>query len=171
MENGKKRITEALKQAMQAENEGYHFYKMAAQNTPDAKGQDIFNLLADDEKGHFEFLKGQYESFLASGRASLSFKLGRPNTFSGTHPIFSEEIKNRIGKAHYEMTALSIGMQLESSAVSFYQAEAKAAADDEVARRFFEDLAEWERGHLAILQKQAELLKEEYWNAGGFSPF
>ena len=100
MDSGTKRITEALKQAMQAENEGYHFYMMAAQNTPDPKGQEIFRLLAEDEKGHFEYLKGHYQSFLENGRAAAGLKLGAPVSLTGSHPIFSEKIKDRIGSAH-----------------------------------------------------------------------
>ena len=121
-----KRITDGLGKAMQAEHEGHHFYKMAAQNTQDEKGRKIFLQLADEEMDHFNFLKTQYRSILETGKLDENIKLGKAKAFTGEHPIFSDEIKNRIGSAHYEMTAISIGIQLELSAVTFYTAEADA---------------------------------------------
>lgn len=170
MDDAAKRIADGLKKAMQAENEGYHFYKMAAQNTQDEKGREVFNLLAEEEMGHFEFLKGQYKSITETGKVDEAVKLGARKVFTESHPIFTEDIKDRIESAHYEMTALSIGAQLELSAVHFYKGEADAASDPAV-KAFYDELAEWERGHYTALREQAEILKEEYWDRGGFSPF
>lgn len=171
MDDTIKRVTEALKQAMQAEQEGNHFYLMAASNTQDPKGQEVFRQLAEDEVMHFNFLKGQYKAFTETGKADGSLKLPKKASPDASHPIFSDEIKKRIGNAHYEMTALSVGAQLELSAVQFYETEAKAAKGDSVVETFFKDLADWEREHLNALQGQADMLKEAYWNEGGFSPF
>ena len=44
-----KRVSEALNKAMQAENEGYHFYQMASSNTQDSKGREVFQQLAEEE--------------------------------------------------------------------------------------------------------------------------
>ena len=164
------RIAEGLRRAMQAEHEGQHFYLMAAKSTMDSRGREVFQTLANDEVDHFNFLKGHYASILKTGRIDSSLKL-RPRTeFKGEHPIFSDEIKARIGNAHFEMTAVSIGIQLELSAVKFYKAEAEAAKDPEV-KAFYEELAAWEQGHLNALQSEASALKEEYWERGGFAPF
>jgi rubrerythrin len=171
MDSGSKRIADALSKAMQAENEGYHFYLMAAKSTDDPKGKKTFLLMAEEEKGHFDYLKKQYGLFLKTGCVDQAVKLTPMTNYTESHPIFSTEIKNRIGNAHYEMTALSIGIQLELSAVRFYKAEAEAAAGSPHVQKLFEELASWEEQHLAILQKEAELLKEEYWTKGGFSPF
>lgn len=166
-----KRVQEALKQAMQAEQEGNHFYLMAASNTKDPKGQEVFRQLAEDEVMHFNFLKGQYRAFMETGKADASLKLPKKASPDASHPIFSDDIKKRIGSAHYEMTALSVGAQLELNAVQFYETEARAAKGHPVVETFFQDLAEWEREHLTALQGQSEMLKEAYWDEGGFSPF
>ncbi|MFH2002412.1 MAG: ferritin family protein [Planctomycetota bacterium] len=165
------RVVEALKKAMQAEQEGNHFYLMAASQLQDPKGQQVFRQLAEDEVMHFNFLRSQYSAFTKTGKADASLKLPEKASPQSSHPIFSDAIKSRIGNAHYEMTALSVGAQLELSAVRFYEAEAKAAVDDPVVQKFFHDLAEWEREHLTALQSQSDMLKEAYWNEGGFSPF
>jgi rubrerythrin len=163
------RISEGLAKAMQAENEGRHFYLMAAQNTQDEQGKEVFKQLADEELDHFNFLKTQYKAILETGKVDPSVKLPGKK-FMGDHPIFSEALKGRISGAHYEMTALSVGIQLELSAVNFYKMEAKSF-DDPVVKAFYNDLAEWENGHLEALRAQADELKEDYWDKGGFSPF
>ena len=170
MDKATQRIAAGLRKAMQAENEGRYFYMMAAQSTQDAKGRETFRDLAREEQEHFEFLKGQLESVVETGQINAGLDLGQAKQFTGSHPIFSAEIQQRVGSAHYEMTALAIGILLERSAVDFYQAEAAAVSDPEI-RAFYEKLAEWEQTHLAMLQKQAETLKEDYWHDAHFAPY
>ncbi|MBU0753622.1 MAG: ferritin family protein [Planctomycetes bacterium] len=164
-----KRLHDGLAKAMQAENEGRHFYLMAAQNTKDAQGKEVFEQLADEEQDHFNFLQAHYKAVKQTGNPDQSVKLAEKK-FNGDHPIFSDELKKRIGSAHYEMTALSIGVQLELSAVNFYRGEAKAA-EDHLVKDLYNELAAWEEGHLNALRSQVDSLKEDYWNEGGFSPF
>jgi len=169
MDEAVTRMTEGLRKAMQAEHEGRHFYLMAAQTTQDNQGRDTFQRLADEELDHYNFLKAQYSALNETGKIDPQVKLG-PKKFTGEHPIFSPELKQRIGGAHYEMTALSIGIQLELSAVQFYRAEAEAASDPNVTA-FYEELATWELGHLNALQKEVDALKEDYWHEAKFEPF
>ena len=165
-----KRLTDGLKKAIQAEIEGYHFYMMAAQNTSDAKGKEVFQMLAGEEQVHANFLRAQFKSFTDSGKADSSAKLGKPNILDSGSPVFSDSLKSRIGSAHYEMTALSIGIQLELNAVKFYRAEMEASNDDAV-KAFYRDLMEWEQGHYKALLKQHDSLKEDFWNEANFAPF
>jgi rubrerythrin len=162
-------IEEGLLNAMRAEHEGYHFYTMAAESTTDEKGKEIFRKLADDERQHAEFLKAQYESMRKTGKPDLSVSLGPKSEYSGKSPIFSDGIRERIKNAHYEMTALSIGIQLELDAVKHYNKLAEVSKDETVYK-FFKDLAEWESGHYRALLDQQDVLKEDYWSASGFSP-
>jgi rubrerythrin len=170
MDASTQRTVDGLRHAMQAEHEGHHFYRMAASATQDPKGQKVFEQLAAEELEHFQFLQGQLAAVTRTGTFDPQVRLGDPKDLSDPHPIFSPEIRTRIGQAHYEMTALSIAIQLELSAVNFYAAEAKAATVAEV-KAFYEKLESWERGHLNALQRQADGLREDYWHEGGFSPF
>jgi rubrerythrin len=170
MDTQKKQLLDGLLQAIQAERDGHSFYQMAATSTKDPKARDIFARLASEELDHLEFLTKQHASVLKTGRPDRAVKFGPRNNLSGMSPIFSDDIKMRIGGAHVEMSALSIGIKLELDAMSFYKAQA-AAANDEVARGFFKELAEWEAGHYRALLMQQDELKKDYWAAGGFSPF
>jgi rubrerythrin len=163
-------VAEGLKKAMLAELEGHHFYQMAARATDDPQGKQVFQRLAQEELEHHEFLKAQFKAVLTDGAPDTGLKLGQPVPLTGDSPIFSAALVERIGQAHYEMTALSVGAQLELAAERFYR-EAAAAADSAVVRGFYEELADWESGHYHALLAQQESLKEDYWAAGGFAPF
>jgi rubrerythrin len=165
-----KRTMEGLEKAMQAEMQGYHFYQMAAKTTTDAKTGETFLYLAEEEKGHFEFLKDQLDSIAKTGRVASDIRLGEKRDLAGKHPIFSDQLLARIGSAHYEMTALAIAIQLEQSAVEFYKTESEAAVDPAV-KAFYRDLMLWEQGHLAAFEAEDRALKEDYWHEARFSPF
>ena len=68
------------------------------------------------------------------------------------------------------MTALSVGMQLESSGMQFYEGQA-GAASDQVVKQFFHELAEWESSHYQTLQRQFDLLKADYFGESGLPEF
>lgn len=170
MDEQTRKLAEALKKAALAEVEGQHFYRMAATTTQDDKGRSVFNQLAEDEVQHERWLRAHYVSVVEHGVPDEGVKLGRAPDLKGAWPIFSENIKSRIKDAHYEMTALAVGIQLELGAMNFY----KKCADETVnqkLKRFFLELAEWERAHYQALLSQQETLKEDYWTETGFSPF
>lgn len=170
MDDAVKRVIDGLQQAVRTETDGYHFYTMAANTVQDPKGKEVFNRLAQDELSHLRFLNVQYKSFSDQGKADEQAKLGPRPEWGGENPIFSEKIHKRLDQAHFEMSALSIGIQLELASEQFYRQEAGAAADPAVTK-FYTELAEWESGHYHALLKQQEALKEEYWSRGGFAPF
>ena len=165
-----KKLAQALKTAIQAEFEGQHFYMMAAQSTKDAKGKEIFELLSREELDHANYLKGQYKSVIEHGKLDQGLSLGPRATLSIANPIFSDDLRNRIKEAHYEMTALAVGIQLELGAEKFYR-KSSEESDDPLAKKFFAELADWEAGHYKALSDQQDALKEDYWADSGFTPF
>ncbi len=165
---GENELLTALTNAIRAEVEGHSFYLMAAKTTVDALGKQVFERLAAEELDHAAFLRSQYDSIRESGTAA-PVRLGIPAVPAGS-PIFSADIRKRIAQAHFEMTALSVGAQLEQTAMTFYAAQADTATDPEVAR-FFRELADWERGHYRTLVAQLDSLREEFWASNQFSPF
>jgi rubrerythrin len=163
-------IVDALKSAVQAEGEGYHFYMMAAASTKDPKGKEVFETLAREEQDHARYLKAQYRSLLDTGRPDAGVRLGTRLDLTGPSPIFSPALRGRAADAHYEMSALSIGMQLELGAAQFYRGlAAKAAAP--VLKQVLLELAEWETGHYEALQREQSSLRDDYFGDGGFSRF
>lgn len=170
MSDASQQIIEGLRQAIRNESDGFHFYTMAAARIEDDKGREVFETLAREEQHHLNFLKRQHRSLVETGKIDPTIGLGKPAELTGDSPIFSEAIKARIKDAHFEMSALSIGIQLELGSRQFYERQANQADIAEV-QEFYRRLADWESGHYHALLGQQESLKEEYWSAGGFAPF
>lgn len=170
MDDATKRMAKGLLEAIRAERDGYNFYAMAAQGMKDKKGREMFETLAKEEQEHEQFLEAQYKSMVEQGNPDPNLRLQAKADLSGESPLFSDGIRGRLGEAHHEMSALSIGIRLEQAAMDYYRAQAKDVPDQTV-RDFYVQLADWEQGHYYALLRQEELLKEEYWAAAGFHPF
>ena len=165
-----KQLLESLLEAAKAERYGHDFYLMAAMSTKDTKGKGVFETLAAEEMDHMKFLLSQYDSVLKTGRVDIELKLGPKADLNGPSPIFSDNLKARIKDANFEMTALSIGIQLERDAMVYYRKQSEVA-EDEVVKEFFSYLSVWESEHYSALLKQQDELKEDYWSTSGFAPF
>lgn len=170
MDESSRKIADGLQQAMRTETDGHHFYLLAAGKVEDDQGREVFETLAREELGHLSFLKSHYESFIKTGKPDPAARLGPRASLEGDNPVFSEKLRRRIGEAHFEMSALSIGIQLELNAERYYREQAEQAPHPDV-KDFFHELADWEAGHYHALLRQQESLKEDYWAAGGFAPF
>lgn len=158
-----------LKEAILTEQTGFQFYTVAAANTTDARGREVFGQLARDESEHRQWLRRQYDHIVA-GTPWEEMKPEAHADLSGPSPIFSDDLRSRIGEAHWEMTALAVGLALEEATVIRYRELAQTAERPEV-RKFFEELTKWEESHAEALSRQSNLLKESYWREARFAPF
>jgi rubrerythrin len=168
----KNNLAQILKDAIKVESDGYHFYKIAADQTTDPKGKEMFESLASDEITHMKMLKEQYRIYKEQGKFDWEEeKLKIKTTFdpSSASPIFSQEFKKKINESHFEMTALSIGIMLEQNSIDLYKKSAERVEDPQ-ARTLFSFLANWEGQHLRALISQQNYLKEEYWSDARFFP-
>ena len=132
-------------------------------------GKETFTRMAEEEMGHFNYLRHQYKSVLEKGDYDLSKKLLKKEYKHAENPIFSDEIKNRIKDSHFEVSALTIGMKLELDAVNFYRSCAQKAQSEEV-KQFYNELAEWEQDHYRAFEGALIMLKEDYFQANNFVP-
>lgn len=169
MDDRTKELTEGLRRAYLAEVEGEHFYRMAAAATDDDMGRQVFEQLAADERQHQAFLRHQHDALTETGRLDETVELGRARGLNEKSPLFSDALRARVGEAHFEMTALSVGVQLELAAEKLYRAEA-ARSTLPFLKRFYTELADWEATHYAALSREQEALRADYWQANGFTP-
>jgi rubrerythrin len=163
------KLLEILSNAMQVEIDGYQFYKLASEKTEDKKGKEVFSSLAEDEKKHYQILKGQYEKVRKTGGIEFINKKAEFFKSESPSPIFSEDFKKRIKDMHFEMSALSIGALLEKNSIEFYRKAGEQSEDKEV-KDLFSYLVQWEQEHLKALITQQQYLKEAYWQDARFSP-
>jgi len=162
-------ILQGLKTAIEAELTGHEFYKNAAKTTSDPVGKETFSRMAEEEIGHFNYLRHQYKSVLEKGEYDFTKKLLKKDHKHAESPIFSDEIKRRIKDSHFEVSALTIGMKLELDAMRFYSACAEKA-DNEGVKKFYAELADWEKDHYRAFEQQLDMLKEDYFQANNFVP-
>jgi len=170
MDESTKELIKGLREAMQAERTGHTFYKNAAMTTQDPRGKEVFEQLAREELEHFEFLAAHYKSMVDKGTLAQGAALKGHAEVDPESPLFSEQLKERIQDAHFEMSAISIAVQLELNAINRYRELAAKATLPEV-KRFFEELASWESSHYNAFLNQQRALQDDYWTASGFSPF
>lgn len=163
-------ILAGLKEAILTEHTGSDFYSVASRHTTDPKGREVFLMLAAEEALHQRWLEQQYATIAAGRHPEPFISTADGAVFDDANPIFSDELRTRIGEAHWEMTALSVGLQLELATIARYRQLAAAAGIAEL-REFYEMLMRWEEGHARALERQSKLLREDYWNEAGFAPF
>jgi rubrerythrin len=169
MTTSNEKVLAALQTAMEAEMTGRHFYNNAAATTEDPQGKETFKRLAEEELLHFNYLKKQYGSVLETGNFNFSTPLAENFNTDVSGPIFSQQLKARIKQSHFEISALSVGMQLELNAVNFYRKCAEESDNAEV-KAFFNHLVKWEQGHYDGFAQELSILKEDYWQANNFVP-
>jgi len=163
------RLLPRLEGALRAERDGFTFYTTAAEQSEDPAAKEVFGHLADEERRHFEALQLEYRQLLEGSAWDGSVTLGERWTPPEAGGIFSADFRRRIAGRHLEMSALSIGILLEKDAEAFYRAAAAEETDAQI-RAFLLELADWEAGHLQMLMREDELLRDEYWNENRFSP-
>lgn len=167
MENEK--ALEILKSAILMETRGQAFYKNVAEQTNNEDVKNIFNIMANEEKLHAEFLSRQYSSIKKSGKPDHLI-LPEETAENVVNLILSPEIKNQISGAGYEAAAISASIDMENKAVEIYTDFAHQAKEQEI-KDLFLWLADWEKGHVKILSELDKELKEKIWFDNNFWPF
>jgi len=163
----------ALKMAIRIEQNGYRFYRRAAEETGDPKAEEMFNGLAEEEVAHESILRTRLEALEREGAWVPVAEAEWPdeNRDAGGEAVFSPE---RIGERVYdytsELSALRMAYLIEKNAVEFY-AKAARETDDPVGKGMYEDLADWEREHQRMLEGEYRFLADRFKLDMGFAPF
>ncbi|MFW5786957.1 MAG: ferritin-like domain-containing protein, partial [Halanaerobiales bacterium] len=132
-----------IKQALINENEGYQFYKMAAEQSSNEEEKHSFNKLAKEELEHIDYLEELYNELSEEDENKIdAFDIKLPESPG----IFQWENVSR-EKGSMALSVFSIGIKMEKESVDFYK-KAAEKTDIEAARRLYEVLIEWEYQHL-----------------------
>ena len=170
MSDAKQDIFDILQKAYQIEVDGYTFYSMVADKADKPAVQELFGKLAKDEKEHKAYLTGVMQAYEERGTAAFRIDRKAPDFRAFSATIFSDTFKEQAEGAQFEMGVLSIGLQLENNAITYFTQAAREADDAEV-RSFYQFLADWEKEHFEALKRLYNGVREEFWTEGRFSPF
>ena len=163
------RTLDILKEAILLETRGKAFYMSVAERAEHRAVKTFFEDMAGEEEKHAAVLSDQYRSF----QHHHQFKpMDLENSESSGTPdrVLSDEIKHKISAADFEAAAISAAMAMEERAVKLYSERVDSASDPD-EKAVYEWLAQWERGHLRLLEKLERELTEKVWHDNQFWPF
>jgi len=167
MENQK--TLDIMKMAILMEKRGLAFYSNVAEQTADPDIKIIFSTMAAEETIHVKFLSDQFLN-LEKNQAFEPVALPVVAADGIANMILSDEVKQRIGAAGFEAAAISAAIDMEKKAIEVYSQQASASSDPD-EKKLFSWLADWEKGHLKILNDLDNELKEKIWFDNQFWPF
>lgn len=163
-------IREVLSRAWQVENDGHAFYAMVAQRTDREAVREVFEKLARDEVQHKAFLKDIASRYDREGAAAFLVPRSDPSSRTFVDRVLTDRFRAQARDADFEVSALSIGLTLESNAIALFQEQAQRASETEV-RDFYRFLADWERQHYDTLRDLFQDLRRDLFETGRFEPF
>ncbi len=167
MESNDKAI-EVLKTAILLERRGKAFYSQAARQTESKSAKKIFEMMAEEEDEHIEFLTNQFKNYIEHHEFLKTNDHHEED--EAVMEILSEDVKKEISAAGFEAAAISAAIDFENRAISVYSTRAEEATDPK-EKEMYKMLADWEKGHHHLLYKLNEDLKEQIWNDNNFWPF
>jgi rubrerythrin len=167
MENEK--ALDILKSAILMETRGQAFYKNVVDQTKSTDVKSIFTTMMEEEKLHADYLTKQYLSIKHNGSPD-QLALPKESANNIANMILSPEIKNEISGAGYEAAAIGASIDMENKAVEIYTNFANEAKDAEI-KELFTWLANWEKGHVKLLNELDVELRDKIWFDNQFWPF
>ena len=141
---------DAIKLAMNAEQQAHNYYSQSAEKATNPKGKDMFRQLAAFELNHYNYLKSLLAS-LQEGNGWISYAgtqfSGTAQSSAGKDPSVEEGTKDDV------LSILSKAIEDEKNASAYYTKLAEET-DDPAGKEIFKKLAEEEKLHTKILNDQ-----------------
>ncbi len=159
---------DVLKTAILLERRGKAFYTQAARDSKSKSATKIFEMMAEEEDEHINFLVDQFKYYTKNNEFHKIEV--HPKEDSTATEILTEKIKSEISAAGFEAAAISAAIDFENRAIAVYSDRAKEATDIE-EKKMYQMLADWEGTHHHLLHKLNKDLKEQIWNDNNFWPF
>ena len=154
-------ITDVLRKAFQVEVDGFTFYSMAAERTTKPAVRKLFERLARDETEHQAYIRAVMRRYEEHGASSFHFNPRDPDLAEFSSEIFTADFKEQAQGEVSELGAVSIGVQLESNAVAFFDTAARNATEPQITG-FYQFLADWEGMHLRTLQQLYDSIRVDF---------
>ena len=149
-------ILKAITRGIESEIAAYVFYLEAIKKVDDKSLGSILEKLAGEEKNHFLVLERKYDSLVRSEMwvttADILKQEGLPKIdekMAENHKILIEEI----GNLQTKKEILDMALNLENEAESLFTKLAEDALADD-AKTTFKNLAEIEKGHAKLIEKE-----------------
>jgi rubrerythrin len=152
-------LEEAIKTAIGYEKKVHGTYVEACEKASDAVGQRVFRVLAEEERGHIEYLESRLSEWRKTGHLTVggleTAVPPRERIEAGVSRLQARMTEGKASKQELELLRRALQVEQETSA--FYKQMVSELSD--VGRRLFERFVEIEEGHLAIVQAEMDALR------------
>ncbi len=155
-------ISDFLRKAFQVEVDGFTFYSMAMEAATKPAVRKLYERLTRDETEHKAYIMAVMKRYEEHGASSFQFDPRDPDLAEFSSEIFTDSFKEQAQGEVSEIGALSIGIQLETNAVTLFETAAREASDPQIGG-FYRFLADGEGSHLRTLQHLYDSIKVDPW--------
>lgn len=156
-------LEEALKTALTYEARIRDIYQEAVDGTPDPKGKLVFQVLADDEQRHIDYLEAKQTQWHEEGRItpdSLTSLIPVPELFAAQLRDLQQTMAREDRSDEKRMLSKALQVEVETSA--FYRRLVEEMTGD--ARAMFARFLEIEEGHIAAVQAELDYISHTgFW--------
>jgi|SRR3972149_235661 len=164
MKNENFNDAEALKIAINIEEEGLEFYSILMKNAKDEKVKEIFSQLASAEKKHLALFQKAYAEITSPAstmQGCEDYTVDLYLKYLVDTGIFTQkgEAKRIALEIKTDIDALRIGIQAEKDSILYYTEAAKNTKYP-AGKMALEQLANEEKKHLKLLAEQLKALKK-----------
>jgi len=163
----KNKLLEILKGALLLEHKGKALYMSVIESSKVKEVRDLFSLLAKEEGKHINVLNKQFSRISKGEGFDIS---DIKDTHAETsEAVLTDVIKESVSGAGYEAAVISAALEFEKNSVKYYSEHAEGAQSED-EEKLFEWLRDWEKGHMMMLARIDNDLKEKIWFDNQFWP-
>ncbi len=152
----------ALTRGIESEIQSYVFYTEALKKLENENFKEIIEKLALEEKKHFFILEGQHDALMRSEKWNTTADVLRQPGL----PKINEEMASKhkglldnVKAASTEREILDMALKLEEDARDLFLKMSKGAGSEE-AKKTFDHLADFEQGHVHLVNNMIKQVEE-----------
>lgn len=142
-----------LAAALDKEERGRDFYKKASESCINPLGKEIFRTLMVDEGAHIKRVKEIFDNLSKGKKWDDNWKNYKVEN-EDLQKLFRKRIEtfgSRVEGDNSDIEAISIGLEMEQGAITFYE-EQLSKASDLLEKEFAKVMISEERGHFGALE-------------------
>ena len=156
-------IQEAIHTAIGYETKVHEVYRGTLDKIQDPAGKHIFQVLADEEKGHLDYLNHKIEQLRQTGAVSagpLATAVPARDKLAAAAKAFQQKIARVDSSSDLKLLQQALDVELETS--RFYAGVLGQLPPE--GQQFFARFVEIEEGHVAIVQAQIDHISQTgFW--------
>lgn len=150
-------LANAISTAIDFEGRVYRVYAGAVTRSTDPTGRRVFQVLADEEKQHLDYLGSRLQEWKKTGKIQvekLATSLPPKKLIVEKARELQEQVQRQASESELELLQKALAVETETS--QFYERMVQELSDE--GQRMFARFVEIEQGHRAIVQAEIDAI-------------